>query len=120
MHPLIATFDPFRWPSLQIPIDLFLLLFYYLLSLHNLLEYHAFLSTCYETPAIITVYHSYSFNMSFHSQRTGLGTCPSTLCFSIPLFQNSQFSYIPWQDVSSHKLTLAIPDITIPKRLYPG
>ena len=54
-------------------------------------------------------------NMSFHSQRTGLGTCPSTLRFSIPLFQNSHFSYIPWQDVSSPKFTLAVPDIPIPK-----
>ena len=54
-------------------------------------------------------------NMSFHSQRTGLGTCPSTLRFSIPLFQNSYFSYIPWQSVSSHKFTLAVPDIPIPK-----
>ena len=53
--------------------------------------------------------------MSFHAQRTGLGTCPSTLRFSIPLFQNSQFSYIPWKDVSSHKLTLAVPGIPIPK-----
>lgn len=54
-------------------------------------------------------------NMSFHSQRTGLGTCPSTLRFSVPLFQNSHFSYIPWQDVSSPKFTLAIPGIPITK-----
>lgn len=53
--------------------------------------------------------------MSFHSQRTGLGTCPSTLRFSVPLFQNSHFSYVPWQDVASPKFTLAIPDIPIPK-----
>lgn len=53
--------------------------------------------------------------MSFHSQRTGLGTCPSTLRFSVPLFQNSHFSYIPWQDVASPALTLAVPDIPIPK-----
>ena len=39
----------------------------------------------------------------------------STLRFSIPLFQESHFSYIPWQDVSSHKFTLAVPDIPVPK-----
>ena len=55
-----------------------------------------------------------SCDMSFHSQRTGLGTCPSTLRFSIPLIRESHFSYIPWQDVSSHKFTLAVPDIPIP------
>ena len=55
------------------------------------------------------------YNMSFHSQRTGLGTCTSTLRFSVPLFQNSHFSYIPWQDVASPAFTLALPDIPIPK-----
>ena len=56
--------------------------------------------------------------MSFHSQHTGLGTCPKTLRFSIPLFQNYHFSYIPWRDISSHKFSLAIPKIPVPKDFH--
>lgn len=54
-------------------------------------------------------------NMSFHSQHTGIGICPKTLRFSIPIFQNEQFSYIPWRDVPGRTFTIAVPDIPIPK-----
>jgi len=54
-------------------------------------------------------------NMSFHSQHTGIGSCPKTLRFSIPPFQNDHFSYIPWRDVTAHKFTIAVPNIPIPK-----
>lgn len=45
-----------------------------------------------------------SCSVSFHCQRTGLGTCPSTQRFSIPFFQNFYSSKIPIFPTSPGKI----------------
>ena len=36
-------------------------------------------------------------NSSFEDQEIGLGKCPPTMEFSLPIFQSDQFSYVPSQ-----------------------
>jgi len=62
----------------------------------------------------LSIIHS-PCNMSFHSQHTGIGSCPKTLRFSIHFFQNDHFPYIPWRDVTAHKFTIAVPNMPITK-----
>ena len=38
---------------------------------------------------------------SFADQKISLGRCPSTMAFSLPIFQPDQFSYVPWQPATN-------------------
>ena len=53
--------------------------------------------------------------VSFTHQKGGLGTCPEILRFSAPLFQEKQFTYIPWNKVSHNNVTLSVPEILLPQ-----
>jgi len=48
-------------------------------------------------------------------KKGGLGTCPEILRFSAPLFQENQFTYIPWNKVSHSNVTLSVPEIPLPQ-----
>lgn len=40
-------------------------------------------------------------NSSFEDQEIGLGKCPPTMEFSLPIFQSDQFSYVPWRPATN-------------------
>ena len=56
-------------------------------------------------------------NSSFQYQKGGLGKCPQTLRFSIPVFQNSHFTYVPWTTAQTHTVNISAPNIPIPEDL---
>ena len=43
-------------------------------------------------------------NISLDSQATGLAKCPKTISFSLPIFQPTHFSYVPWSPATNDSL----------------
>ena len=53
-------------------------------------------------------------NTSFQYQKGGLGTCPSTLRYSLPVFQNNHFTYVPWLSTPASNINLSAPNFPVP------
>ena len=53
------------------------------------------------------------WNTSFQYQKGGLGTCPSTLQYSIPVFQNNHFTYVPWLSTPASNLNIPTPNVPV-------
>ena len=53
-------------------------------------------------------------NTSFQYQKGGLGTCPSTLRHSIPVFQNNHFTCVPWLSTPASNINISTPNFPVP------
>lgn len=64
----------------------------------------------------LMVYH-FPCDVTFPSQQTGFGTCPSQLEITVPIFTPTHVSYVPWHPAMDNSaLNLHYASLTIPPR----
>ena len=69
---------------------------YYLsTTLHTITLHTEAGTTSHVTLTPLSIFHV-PCNSSFEDQEIGLGKCPQTMEFSLPIIQSDQFSYVPW------------------------